>query len=145
MDYEGFPAVPPRMVSDTATWRVPFAPVYSPPTLDLEADELAGYQRRLNAGDTSAATDWQRRVETTERRYRVPEKMRSVWIRGASSGSAGGFAFRRTIVSSRFEVDRARFGLHVLATIAIVFISVLQTRRRASPANRSSDEATPNG
>jgi len=132
MDYEGFPVVPPRMVSDTTTWKVPFAPVYSPPTLDLDADELAGYQRRLNAGDTSAATDWQRRVEASERRYRVPEKIRSVWIRGASSGSPAGFAFRRTIVSSRFEIDRRRFGLYLLAAIAIVFTSILLTRRRGT-------------
>ena len=128
MDYTGFPAVPPTMVTDTASWRVPFAPVYSAPTLDLEPGELARYQRRLSAGDTSAAAEWQRRVEGTEKRYRVPAKLRSVWIRGARSGSPSGFAFRRSIVSSSFEIDRGRLLIHLLAVAAIVLIAVALAR-----------------
>jgi hypothetical protein len=137
MDYEGFPAVPPRMVSDTATWKVPFAPVYSPPTLDLETDELAGYQRRLNEGDTSAASDWQRRVESTERRYRVPEKLRSVWIRGGSSGPAAGVAFRRTIVSSNFEINHAVLAIRLLAIGAIVLIAGVFGRTRTGLSGKA--------
>lgn len=133
MDYRGFPAVPPTMVTDTATWRVPLAPVYSPPTLDLKPGELARYQRRLTAGDTSAAGEWQRRMEAAERRYRVPAKLRSKWVRGAASGSPSGFAFRRSIVSSSFEIDRARFGIHLLAICAVVLMTVILTRERTGP------------
>lgn len=130
MDYTGFPAKPPSMVSDTVMWRVPFAAVYAPPTLDLDAGELAGYQRRLSAGDTSAAGEWQRRTEAVEKRYRVPPKLRSVWIRGAESGSANGFAFRRSIASSQFEIDRARLGIHLVAVAAIVAIGAMLTRKK---------------
>lgn len=130
MDYADFPAKPPSMVTDTVTWRVPFAPVYSPPTLDLDAGELAGYQRRLRAGDTSAAAAWQRRTEAIEKRYRVPPKLRSVWIRGAEAGSANGFAFRRSIASSQFVVDRARLGIHLLAVGTIVLIAAILMRNK---------------
>lgn len=133
MDFQDFPAVPPRLVTDTASWKVPFAPVYSPPTLDLEPDELAGYQRRLHKGDTAAATDWQQRVESTERRYRVPEKLRSKWIRGASSGSTG-VAFRRSIVSSRFEIDWRALVLRLLAVGGLLLIGAMLTRKRQGSA-----------
>ncbi len=137
MDYTDFPARPPRMVSDTVTWTVPSAAVYSPPTLDLEAGELDGYQRRLSMGDTLAAAEWQGSTEAIEKRYRVPAKLRSVWIRGAQSGSAKGFAFRRSIVSSSFEIDRARFGTHLLAVAAIVLAAFFLARN--NPFRRSAN------
>lgn len=113
MSFRGFPSVPPTTVIDSAAWRVPFAPVYSPPTLDLPVADLAEYQRRLMAGDTAAASEWQAKTEAIERRYRVPPKLRSVWRRDTR-----GVAFTSSIVSTRFEIDRGRLVIYLLAVAA---------------------------
>lgn len=132
MSFKGFPSVPPTMVTDTVSWRVPFAAVYSPPSIDLPADELATYQRRLTAGDISAATEWRRRTEAVERRYGVPSDLRSVWTGNETANSSNrGIAFRRSIVFSRFEVDRGRLGIYLLGLAASTMISVIALSRLA--------------
>lgn len=115
MSFRGFPRVPPTFVLDSVAWSVPFAPIYSPPSLDIPARELATYQARLMAGDTSAGTDWQRKSEAIERRYRVPRELRSVWRRDVNRGGSPGVAFTSSIVSTRFEIDRVRLGIYLLA------------------------------
>jgi hypothetical protein len=123
MSFRGFPSVPPTTIIDSATWRVPFAAVYSPPTLDLPVGDLAEYQRRLLAGDTAAASEWQGRTEAIERRYRVPPKLRSVWGRDTRA-----VAFTSSIVSTRFEIDRVRLGIYLLA-IAVATMAILRRFR----------------
>ena len=129
MDYTGFPAVPPRMVNDTATWRVPFAAVYRPPSLDMEPSEVAGYQRRLSSGDKSAAAEWRRGMESIETSYRVPAKLRSAWIGDSVTGSPSGVAYRRSIVSSYFEIDRARLAFHLFAIGIVTLVALIATNR----------------
>ncbi|MBA2707056.1 MAG: hypothetical protein H0U59_04540 [Gemmatimonadaceae bacterium] len=138
MSFKGFPSVPPTMVTDTASWRVPFAAVYSPPSIDLPANELAAYQRRLTAGDISAATEWRRRTEGVERRYGVPSGLRSVWIGGSTANSSNrGIAFRRSIVSSRFEVDRVRLGIYLLGLATATLTSVIALSRNTGSRKQS--------
>ena len=132
MDYTGFPAKPPRMVNDTVSWKVPFAPVYSRPALDLDPSDLAGYQKRLSSGDTAAGAEWQRRIESLEKRYRVPDKLRSVWSRGAAAGSPNAVAYRRSIVSSYFEVDRTRLAIHLFAVGIATLAAAFAARRLSS-------------
>jgi hypothetical protein len=126
MSFTGFPKVPPTTILDSAMWRIPFAPVYSRPSLDLPVDELARYQGRLTTGDTSAATDWRHRVESIEARANVPDTLRSVWRRDSVPGSrAPTVAFTRTLVSTRFEIDVVRLTIYLLAIATVTMIAVL--------------------
>ena len=120
------------MVNDTVSWRVPFAAIYSRPALDLNPGELAGYQKRLSAGEAAAGAEWQQRMESIERRYRVPVKLRSVWSRGAGAGSPNAVAYRRSIVSSYFEIDRARLAIHLFA-VGIATLVALTAARGFKP------------
>ncbi len=139
MSFRGFPRVPPTTVLDSVAWSVPFAPIYSPPSLDIPARELAAYQGRLIAGDTSAAKDWQEKTEAIEQRYRVPRKLRSVWRRDVNKSGSPGVAFTSSIVSTRFEMDRVRLGTYLLGlgvatATATILAKVLHVpRNQASP------------
>jgi len=128
MNFKGFPAVPPTSVVDTVGWTVPFAPVYSPPSLSLTAQQLTDYQARLSRGDTSAAREWQERIETIERRYRVPDTLRSEWSLKASN-DAPAVAYRRKIVSAHFDVDIARLGVYLLVVFAATAAVAIVTSR----------------
>jgi hypothetical protein len=131
MSFEGFPAVPPTSVVDTVGWTVPFAAIYAPPSLSLSAQQLSEYQARLSRGDTSAAREWQERVETIERRYRVPDTLRSEWSMKATN-DAPAVAYRRKIVSAHFEVDLAKLGVYLLALAAATTVAAILTSRRAA-------------
>ena len=134
MSFTGFPQVPPATIIDSATWRIPFAPVYSPPSLDLPVEELARYQGRLRAGDTSAANDWRRRVESIEARSNVPDSLRSVWRRDSVPGStAPTVAFTRTVVSARFAIDGVRLAMYLLAVAALTVIVAVLMPPAAKP------------
>jgi hypothetical protein len=129
MSFTGFPKVPPTTILDSATWRIPFAPVYSRPSLDLPVDELARYQGRLTTGDTSAATDWRHRVESIEARANGPDTLRSVWRRDSVPGSrASSVAFTRTVISARFEIDTARLAMYLVATLTVTVLAAMLAR-----------------
>jgi hypothetical protein len=130
MNFEGFPAARPTTVVDTVNWAVPFAPIYARPSLSLDAQEFAAYQSRLSRGDTSAAREWQRRIETIERRYRVPDTLRSEWSMN-TAGPDPIVAYRRKIVSAQFEVDVVRLGAYLLAVVAVTLAAAIITSRRS--------------
>jgi hypothetical protein len=131
ISFKGFPAVPPVTVIDTVSWDVPFAAIYARPSLGLSARDLAGYEARLSRGDTSTVREWQQRIENTERRYRVPDTLRSEWIRD-SAGAASTVAFSKKIVAAHFEVDVARLGVYLLAVGAVTTVAAILTSRRGS-------------
>jgi hypothetical protein len=128
MNFKGFPTARPTTVVDTVEWAVPFAPVYARPSLSLDAEEFAAYQSRLSKGDTSAAREWQRRIETIERRYRVPDTLRSEWSMN-TTGLAPIVAYRRKIVSAQFEIDTVRLGAYLLAVVAVTLAAAIITSR----------------
>jgi hypothetical protein len=128
MSFEGFPAVPPTSVVDTVGWTVPFAAIYAPPSLSLSAQQLSEYQARLSRGDTSAAREWKERIEAIERRYRVPDTLRSEWSMKATN-DAPAVAYRRKIVSAQFEVDVARLGVYLLIVGAATTVAAILTSR----------------
>src|SRR5688500_10776669 len=128
------PAAPPATVFDTVSWVIPFAAVYARPSLGIPAQQLAAYQARVSKGDTSTAREWQSRIEDIERRYRVPEQLRSEWIRD-TTGSAPTVAYTRKIVAADFEVDVVRLGIYLLVVIAATTAATILTSRRGnSPA-----------
>jgi len=145
MSFDGFPAVPPATVLDTVTWVVPFAATYNRPSLSLPARQLTAYQARLSKGDTSAAREWKQRIEETERRYRVPDTLRSRWNPGPNTaGAIPTVAYTRRIVTAHFEVDVVRLGVYLLAVGAGTTIAAILTSRRAnSLANRSASRPAP--
>lgn len=128
MSFKGFPAVPPTSVVDTVGWTVPFAAIYAPPSLSLTAQQQTDYQSRLSRGDTSAAREWQARIETIERRYRVPDTLRSEWSLKATN-DAPAVSYRRKIVSAHFDVDVARFGVYLLVVVAATAVAAIVTSR----------------
>jgi hypothetical protein len=131
MSFDGFPAVPPSTVVDTVGWAVPFAAIYASPSLGLTPQQLTEYQARLSRGDTSAAREWQERIETIERRYRVPDTLRSEWSL-KTANDAPAVAYRRKIVSAQFEVDVARLGVYLLVVFAATTAAAILTSWRAS-------------
>jgi hypothetical protein len=131
MSFKGFPAVPPTSVVDTVGWTVPFAAIYAPPSLSLTAQQQTDYQARLSKGDTSAAREWEERIEGIERRYRVPDTLRSEWSLRATN-NAPAVAYRRKIVSAHFEVDVARLGVYLLVVVAVTAAAAIVTSRRAA-------------
>lgn len=134
MSFDGSAASPPATIVDTVSWVVPFAAIYSPPSLAIPARQQAAYQARVSKGDASTAREWQKRIEGIERRYRVPEQLRSEWIRDTSS-SAPTVAYTRKIVTADFEVHVVRLGVYLLAVIAATTAATILTSRRGnSPA-----------
>jgi hypothetical protein len=124
------PAAPPATVFDTVTWVIPSAPIYARPSLGVSAQQLAGYQARISKGDTSAAREWQSRIENIERRYRVPDTLRSKWTRDTDTGGAApAVAFTRRIVTAQFEVDVVRLGVYLLAVVAATTAATIITSR----------------
>jgi hypothetical protein len=124
------PAAPPATVFDTVTWVIASAPVYLRPSLGVSAQQLAGYQARISKGDTSAAREWQIRIENIERRYRVPDTLRSKWTRDTDTGGATpAVAFTRRIVTAHFEVDVVRLGVYLLAVVAATTAAAIITSR----------------
>ena len=137
VSYKGFPAVPPVDVVDTVSWDVPFATIYARPSLGLSAQELSTYQARISRGDTSTVREWQERIEDAERRYRVPDTLRSAWIRD-TAGPAPAVAFSKKIVTAHFEVDVIRLGVRLLAGgVAATVAAILAARRGNSRGTRS--------
>jgi hypothetical protein len=128
MSFEGFPAVRPTTVVDTVEWALPFAPIYDRPSLSLDAQQFAAYETRLSKGDTSAAREWQYRIEGIERRYRVPDSLRSEWSMN-TAGPGPIVAYRRKIVSADFEVDVARLGVYLLVVVAATAVAAILTSR----------------
>jgi hypothetical protein len=122
------PAAPPTTVFDTVTWTVPFAAIYAPPSISIPAREMSAYQGRISRGDTSTAREWQNRVENIERRYRVPDTLRSKWGRD-TAGAVPTVAFTRRIVTAQFEVDLARLGVYLLAVLAATAAAAIITSR----------------
>ncbi len=129
MSFDGFPAVPPVTVIDSVSWVVPFAAIYARPSLGIPAQELAAYQARLSKGDTSAAREWRQRIQEIERRYRVPDTLRSKWPRTDTRSAAPTVAFTRRIVSPHFEVDVARLGVYLLAVAGATTAAAIITSR----------------
>ncbi len=112
------PGAPPTTVFDTVTWTVPFAAVYSRPSTSLPAPEMSAYQARISRGDTSTVREWQSRVDDIERRYRVPDTLRSKWWLD-TIGAVPTVAFTRRIVTAQFDVNLARLGVYLLAVVAV--------------------------
>lgn len=131
MSFRGFPQVPPTTIIDSVSWRVPFAALYSRPSLDLPVKELSDFQARLAKGDTSAARDWQKKTESVEQKYKVPDSLRSVWRRDSVPGNpAPSVAYTRSVVSTRFDIDRSRLLLYLTAiAIATAMAAVFTSRR----------------
>lgn len=128
MNFKGFPAVPPTTVVDTVGWTVPFAAIYAPPSLSLTAQQQTDYQARLSRGDTSAAREWEENIEGIERRYRVPDTLRSEWSL-KTANDAPAVAYRRKIVSAHFEIDVARLGVYLLVVGAATTVAAIVTSR----------------
>lgn len=128
MSFDGPTASPPATIVDTVSWIVPFAAIYSPPSLAIPAQQQAAYQARVSKGDTSAAREWQSRIEGIERRYRVPDELRSEWIRDTAVG-APTVAFTRKIMTANFEVDVVRLGVYLLAVGALTIAAAIFTSR----------------
>ena len=122
------PAAPPSTVFDSVTWHVPFAAVYARPSIGIPASEMSTYQARIARGDTSAAREWQSRVESIEQRYRVPDTLESKWVRD-TVGAVPTVAFTRRIVTAQFEVDLVRLGVYLLAVAAATVAAALVTSR----------------
>lgn len=131
MNFKGFPAVPPTTVVDTVGWTVPFAALYAPPSLSLTTQQLTDYQARLAKGDTSAAREWEENIEGIERRYRVPDTLRSEWSL-KTANDAPAVAYRRKIVSAHFEVDVARLGVYLLVVVVATAAAAIIASRRAA-------------
>jgi|SRR5687768_9239581 len=125
------PGAPPATVFDTVSWVIPFAAVYASPSLGIPAQQLAAYQARVSKGDTSTAREWQERIESIERRYRVPAALRSEWIRDTTA-SAPTVAYTRKIVSADFEVDVVRLGIYMLVVTAATTAAMILTSRRGN-------------
>lgn len=124
------PAAPPTTVFDTVSWVVPFAAIYARPSLGIPARELAAYQARISRGDTSTAREWQSRVENIEQRYRVPDTLRSKWVRDTeTTGAAPAVAFTRRIVTAHFEIDVVRLGVYLLAAATATTAAAIITSR----------------
>jgi len=124
------PAAPPTTVFDTVSWVVPFAAIYGRPSLGVPPRKQIAYQTRLSRGDTSAAREWQNRVENIERRYRVPDTLRSKWTRDTDTGGAvPAVAFTRRIVTAQFEIDLVRLGVYLLAVGAATTAAAIITAR----------------
>lgn len=124
------PAAPPTTVFDTVTWVIPSAPIYARPSLGVSAQQLAVYQARISKGDTAAVREWQNRIENIERRYRVPDTLRSKWTRDTDTGGAvPAVAFTRRIVTAQFEVDFVRLGVYLLAVGAATTAAAIITSR----------------
>lgn len=127
------PAAPPTTVFDTVSWGVPFAAIYARPSLGIPAQQLAAYQARISRGDTSAAREWQSRVENIERRYRVPDTLRSKWVGDTdTAGAPPVVAFTRRIVTAQFDVDLVRLGVYLLAVGASTAAAIIATSRRSA-------------
>jgi hypothetical protein len=125
------PAAPPTTVFDTVTWTVPFAAVYSPPSISIPAGDMSAYQARIAKGDTSTAGEWQKRVETIEKRYRVPDTLRSKWALD-TIGAIPRVAYTRRIVTAQFEVDLRRLGVYLLMVgVATVAAAIITSRLSA--------------
>ena len=122
------PAAPPTTVFDTVTWTVPTAPVYARPSISIPAGEMSDYQARISKGDTSTAGKWQKRVETIEGRYRVPDTLRSKWALD-TIGAVPRVAFTRRIVTAQFEVDLVRLGVYLLVVGAATVAAAIITSR----------------
>ena len=134
MSFDGPAASAPVTIVDTVSWLVPFAALYSPPSLAIPGPQQAAYQARVSKGDTSTAREWQNRIEGIERRYRVPEQLRSEWIRDTAVG-APTVAFNRKIMTANFAVDGVRLGVYLLAVGALTIAAAIFTSRRGnSPA-----------
>jgi hypothetical protein len=133
MSFTGFPKVPPSTVVDTVIWTVPFAAVYARPSLSLPARDLTVYLARLSKGDRSAALEWRKRVEGIERRYRVPDSLRSKWDAGSNTAGAGpAVAFTRTMVTAHFDVDVVRLGVYLLIVAGVTAAAAMLASRRSS-------------
>src|SRR5687768_16853025 len=131
MSFDGPAASAPATIVDTVSWVVPFAAIYSPPSLAIPARQQAAYQARVSKGDTSTAREWQSRIENIERRYRVPDQLRSEWIRDTAVG-APTVAFTRKIMTANFEVDVVRLAVYLLAVGAATTAAAILTSRRGN-------------
>jgi hypothetical protein len=77
------------------------------------------------------ALGWQERIEAIERRYRVPDTLRSEWSMKATN-DAPAVAYRRKIVSAHFEVDVVRLGVYLLVVGAATTVAAILTSRRGA-------------
>ena len=120
MNFDGFPAVPPRMVTDTVRWRVLHAFLFSPPNLDFPPEQRDELQKRTLGGDKTVAAEWKRQTENLESRANVPAELRTVWL-PTTAGSTE-VSFRRSLVSSEFEVQWAYLAFRLLFLSIVVSI-----------------------
>ena len=121
------PGVEPATIVDTVEWALPFAPVYARP----RAPARPAASRVLSPGDSRYRSD----MAEFERRYKVPEMLRSAgaaW-RDSILGRAG--IPSGTVYEASFSVDGGRLALR-LAMLALVTASGaywLRRRRRRDP------------
>lgn len=136
MNFDGFPRVPPRMVTDTVQWRVLHAFLFSPPTLDLQPERLEALQKRASRGDKDVAEEWKRETEKLEVRANVPPELRTVWL--PTTVGSPEVSFRRSMVSSEFEIQwgylasRLLFLSIVVAIVSAVARLISRARRHAA-------------
>jgi hypothetical protein len=93
---------------------------------------MSAYQARISRGDTSAIREWRQRIEDIERRYRVPDELRSKWQRTDTAGAAPIVAFTRKIANADFEVDVVRLGVYLLAVVAATTAAAIIATSRLS-------------
>ncbi len=124
MNFDGFPRVPPRMVTDSVQWRVLHAFLFSPPTLDLPPERLEAIQKRTSRGDKAVGEEWKRETEKLEVRANVPGELRTIWLPTTAGSSE--LSFRRSLVSSEFNVQWGYlvFRLLVLSVLTGVIAAV---------------------
>lgn len=133
MNFDDFPRVPPRMVTDTVQWRVVHAFLFSPPTLDLPPERLESLQKKTSSGDKTVAEEWKRETEKLEVRANVPAELRTVWL--PTTVGSPEVSFRRSLVSSEFEVQWAYLAFRlvflsiVIAIVAAVTWLISRARR----------------
>jgi len=75
--YGGVSGLAPSTVVDTIIWPLSFAPLYAPPRARLTGAQMQALAVRSMAGDTSARSALRRSTNDFERRYHVPEVLRT--------------------------------------------------------------------
>ncbi len=131
MNFDNFPRVPPRMVTDTVQWRAPHAFLFSPPTLDLSPERLEALQKRTSSGEKTVAEEWKRETEKLEVRANVPPELRTVWL--PTTAGSPKVSFRRSLVSSAFDVQWGylAFRLLILSIVITLLVAVAWVISRA--------------
>jgi hypothetical protein len=125
--YAAVAGVAPATVVDTITWSLSFASLLDPPRVPLSGDDMQALAHRSMSGDANARAALRRVMDPFERRYHVPEVLRTsgeIW-RDSVLATAGIPAF--SSYDAAFALDE---GWIAARLIAITAIALLLERRR---------------